>query len=358
MDLGSNRSSLDNECIDQKVLENNMRDDGKCDIDDKVQTEGKSSATGSPPSAATKGRRLKKWRRRVHRGLGKPANTNLDPSVLTGETRQRSNVSVSWKNAIDSEKNSTATGTGERRGDSNAIRNLGITDTLELNVSEQVQGRLVIGKKARGVEIEKEKSHSTMESDSQSSNFLSKQSTNGREANGCHDDADNNGKQFRKSDAEDVVAVSMLKLHSAQEALKREVQNLKDSGKDDPLFLDEEEEASNAEAEFEVISKSMEHLDQLKLMIARQRKLASQQVETMNRVENAETKAVQLKKQAVRLNKTCQEILDKEEAFKLKTRICRLCTCFSIQLMLFLLVVYLFVLQFYSHKLELLLVPT
>lgn len=219
---------------------------------------------------------------------------------------------------------------------------------------------------------------------------------NDREANDeneCDDDATNNEKQLGQNEAEseedsqdlaeknggnhvdeDVVAVSMMNFHSAQEALERE--KLKDVWKEEPSVPEEYiletqttlnqnglEEILKQRMEVEVqhiaLSKVMEagHVYQLELML-QHRKLASEQVETLKKVEDAENKALQLQRQTDRLKEACQEILDKEEALKLESRICRLTSCFSIQTILFLLFVYLFLLRFSSHNMELLLVPT
>ncbi|KAI3492935.1 hypothetical protein L1887_42430 [Cichorium endivia] len=288
---------------------------------------------GLLPQLATKGRGVKKWRR-VHRKIGKSADTNMNhnTAVVTNETRQRSNGSVLRKTDIareDTENSRSSTG------------------------RERHEMLPVVG----------------------GCNYESREAN---DENECDDDAANNEKQLGQNEAESEAEKNggnhvdedvMMNFHSAQEALEREVEKLKDVWKEEPSvpeeYILETQTTLNQNGLEEILKQTMEvevplskaNVHQLELML-QHRKLASEQVETLKKVEDAENKALQLQRQTERLKETCQEILDKEEALKLESRICRLISCFSIQTMLFLLFLYLFLLRFSSHNMELLLVPT
>lgn len=223
-----------------------------------------------------------------------------------------------------------------------------------------------------------------------------------------------NGENHAGSMDHDVLAVSMIKLQSAQEAIQREVQKLKDVGKEDLFFMDDsiqpsepsnlegweamlfEEfrscESSNifeiqtilkqnvvqgdlkteleeilkqrieVEVQYIAISEAIQqskagYVAQIELMV-QQKKLALEHMEVMKKLECAESKARELKREAEKLKVTCEEILEREEVLKVQSRVCRLTSCFIIQLILFVLVLYLCLLQFSSHHRKLVLVPT
>ncbi|KVH99211.1 hypothetical protein Ccrd_022550 [Cynara cardunculus var. scolymus] len=195
-------------------------------------------------------------------------------------------------------------------------------------------------------------------------------------ADNSWDVKEENGENHVGSMDHDVLAVSMVKLHSAQEAIEREVQKLKDVGKEDPLFLDDsiqpsepsnlegcearlfEEfqsgETSNTfetqtilkqnlvqgdlkteveeilkqrievEVQYIAISEAIQQLkagyiDQIELMV-QQKKLALEHMEVMKKLESAESKARELKREAEKLKVTCEEILEREEVLKEQNR--------------------------------------
>lgn len=139
-----------------------------------------------------------------------------------------------------------------------------------------------------------------------------------------------------------------------------EVHKLKDVGKNDFFEELETSETSNIfeqnvvhedlKTEVQSISKVIT-LDQVEIM-EQQKKLASEQMDLMNRLEVAESKTTELKKQSEKLKATSKEILDREEVWLARNSVCRLTSLFGIQLILFGLVVYLFLLQLSSHEKE------
>ncbi|KAK2971950.1 hypothetical protein RJ640_004970 [Escallonia rubra] len=329
-------------------------------IDSKLEksplTKGQSPVGGSPSTA--KGYGLKKWRRIkreavadggsnvdigkvLKRGLSNPQSGSSRANL---EMKQKSEGSVSSTNALlksrgavadggfamqgdiglvgglnfaadtDSEnsedrssKSSTAASAPRTRyeipaGDKNRTRNLsgkGLGSPVQRG--QQGKGRIETSKKHRGerVKIEKENSHSSMESDSRSSNFVFMQGNNSVTSNGRQsrrsatydgensDDAQGgeqhfdeqhlpgfrkNGAEFEDVSPEDLAAEpsweikeeecenhgssagrdplveSIITLQSAQEALEKEVEKLKEIGKEDVLF-DESVQASGLPSE-------------------------------------------------------------------------------------------------------------
>ncbi|KAK3024324.1 hypothetical protein RJ639_043006 [Escallonia herrerae] len=317
---------------------------------------GQSPVGGSPSTA--KGYGLKKWRR-IKREVVADGGSNVDigkvlkrglsnsqrgSSRANLEMKQKSEGSVSSTNALlksrgavadggfamqgdiglvgglnfaadtDSEnsedhssKSSTAASAPRTRyeipaGDKNWTRNLsgkGLGSPVQRG--QQGKGRIETSKKHRGerVKIEKENSHSSMESDSRSSNFVFMQgnnsvTSNGRQSrrsatyDGENSDDAQGGEQhfdeqhlpgFRKNRAEfedvsqedlaaepsweikeeesenhgssagrDPLVESIITLQSAQEALEKEVEKLKEIGKEDVLF-DESVQASGLPSE-------------------------------------------------------------------------------------------------------------
>lgn len=271
------------------------------------------------------------------------------------------------------------------------------------------KSRSVTNKKARGVRIKKENSISSVESDSRSSNFVFVEGSNGRRS--CRsgnydgdysDDARNGdrclneeGPNANEADSEEIshedlgaenswevkegkvddrvgsgdrddLAESVMPLHLAQEALEREVQKLRDVGKEDPLSTDtkisdlesilnfgnmkiEHEEILKqriaAEVEFLVISNTIQNLkttgykDQINHTV--QQKIVPVSVSVPVSVPEKVPKEVKVEDES-------------ETARKLRKRVCRYAFWFVIQLVLFLVVVYLLVLQFSSQNMEVL----
>ncbi|KAI3686122.1 hypothetical protein L1987_79794 [Smallanthus sonchifolius] len=152
------------------------------------------------------------------------------------------------------------------------------------------------------IKIDKENLHSAMEIGSPSSSC-----TQGAKSvmNYETDDAQNDDNQFSKNgaDSEDVLAVSMIKLYSAQDAFQIELQKLKDVGKTD------HESA---------MLKAIEYLKvQIEVMVE-EKKVLSEQMLLMKKLEDAEVKAIGLKMQAEKLKVTCEDILEKEQVWEVR----------------------------------------
>lgn len=89
------------------------------------------------------------------------------------------------------------------------------------------------------------------------------------------------------------------------------------------------------------ISKAFEYfMVQVDLMMEH-KKVLLEQMEMMKKVEDAEVKAVGLKMQAEQLKVICEEILLKEEVWEVRNMVCWLTSLFCVQLILFVLVVFL-----------------
>lgn len=189
------------------------------------------AAVKSTPSPTTKGYGLKKWRR-IKREVKKDGDSNIDTSKLiverdlssssknsakavrySGGTSQQSNefarnqvligssvavhgsafmAGADLENSEDrSSKSSTAASASNPRNKKPAVeyagnRNLVNLSQYNLGTSVQRKDWTESSKKPRGerVKIEKENSHSSMESDSRSSNFVFMQGTSSLKSNG------------------------------------------------------------------------------------------------------------------------------------------------------------------------------
>ncbi|KAI3510161.1 hypothetical protein L1887_25692 [Cichorium endivia] len=265
-------------------------------------------------------------------------------------------------------------------------------------------------KKARGFKLKKENSISSMESDSRSSNFVFTQGSNSVTSNGRNngrlvnyeedysDDAQNGDRQTQiplknEADSEDVshedlaaenswevkeekvdragdndsLVDSIIPLHLAQEALEREVQKLKDVGKEDTLSSDASFKSSNIKIEEARVMIELKNakISQLESMLnygdiktdyeelLKQRITAeleylviSKTIQDLKKghIDQINNLMVQQKKLAV------QEEVQLEEAWELKNRAWRYGLCFMIQMVLLVVVVYVFVLQFSSQN--------
>ncbi|KAL4554638.1 hypothetical protein LXL04_037236 [Taraxacum kok-saghyz] len=248
-------------------------------------------------------------------------------------------------------------------------------------------------KKARGgVKLKKENSISSMESDSRSSNFIFTQGSNSVTSNGrkngrlvnyeeedYSDDAQNGEVQtqtvFNKNeaDSEDVsheekvngdhdrLVDPIIPLHLAQEALEREVQKLRDVGKEDTLSSDYSFKSTTIKIEearvmielknakiFELES-ILNFNDYEELLIRRisaeleylviSKTIQSLKLGHMDKLDQIDNLKVQQKKLKVQDDEQVQ-------LWKVKNMACRYGLCFVIQLVLVLVVVYMFVLQF------------
>lgn len=327
----------------------------------KVQSSpGVSNSIGSTPQAM-KGYGLKKWRR-IRREANKEGGSNVDsnkigkrvlpnsnqnsrnPMPHYAEMKQKSEGSVSSTNAVvkspgiaddgfysglvpgpifaagreDSEnsedrssKSSTEASAPRSRydipvggyaGENNRMRSLNGNNSGNLAVQwgQQGKNRTETSKKPRGeqVKIEKENSHSSMESDSRSSNFVFMQgansmTSNGRQSRSANYDGENSDEAqggelgeklqtgFRKILAEfedvsqdylaaeltgeskgensenhgssadrDPLVESITTLQSAQEALEKELQKLREIGKVDIFLFKDLVQDSSLPSEF------------------------------------------------------------------------------------------------------------
>lgn len=299
------------------------------------------------------------------------------------------------------------------------------------------KGRAETGKKARGerVKIEKENSHSSVESDSRSSNFVFVQGTYsvnngvrnegtneydgengdevqgiGKQVNDGHEGGygEDGGEGFEGLSPEDVVAdsswvdkdersenhgplrdkdplaESIHALQSAQEALEEEVLKFKEIGNDvsvdGPLsdYTDVEQKLQEisgegsqsssqvlqpkvvetgmrdvvteledlfkqkveAEVEYLAISRTVQELrvaavDQI-TVLEDYKALASKQAQIIHKLGDAESKAALLKKEAEKLEKSCDEIANVEELLRLQRRVGKYGSCFAAQVVILL----------------------
>ncbi|KAK4439629.1 WPP domain-interacting protein 2 [Sesamum alatum] len=307
--------------------------------------------------------------------------------------------------------------------------------------SQQGKGRIESTKKARGerVKIEKENSHSSLESDSRSSNFVFMQGTyftnngtqnerpkdydgeNGDEVQGSEQDNDGHRGVYGRRDGEDgceesspedVVAdsssevkeersenhgssrdqdpliESIFALQSALEALEKELVKIKEISKDISVddsvsdlhtqFIDGEQklqemssdrsvpqscspalqsdvvETANrdveteledlfkqkieAEVEYLAISRMVQKLQAAAgnhiTVLEEQKALVSEQTQILNKLGDAENKALMLKKQAEKLENFCEDIASADETVELQQRVCKYSSCFFLQLVL------------------------
>ncbi|GKB73146.1 hypothetical protein Tco_0934558 [Tanacetum coccineum] len=132
--------------------------------------------------------------------------------------------------------------------------------------------------------------------------------------------------------------------------------------KDDPLFSDDSiDESSNIlKPQTTINNQSAFVLEDLKTEVDEMIKLkvnlevqyiaiSSQHMETMNRLEIAERKAIELRKQYDKLKMTCDKILDSEDGCNVRNSLCKSTSMFGIQLILLGLVLYLVVQKIFSH---------
>ncbi|KAI7734436.1 hypothetical protein M8C21_004085, partial [Ambrosia artemisiifolia] len=146
-------------------------------------------------------------------------------------------------------------------------------------------------------------------------------------------DDDENIISQHEAEYEDVFTVSMMKLYSAQDAFQIELQKLKDVGKEDheiktrlnqnitvgdlKMELDElMKQKLEVEVQHIAISKAIKHWKVRAELMEEQKKVLSEQMEMMKKVEDAESKAIELRMQAEKLQVTCEEILDKEQVWE------------------------------------------
>ncbi|KAF5732468.1 WPP domain-interacting protein 1-like [Tripterygium wilfordii] len=109
-----------------------------------------------------------------------------------------------------------------------------------------------------------------------------------------------------------------------------------------------------AEIEYLTITSAVKKLraaagDQL-MLFEKQESLAGEQEQMLNKLGEAESKATMLKKQAEELEKSCEDIRGTEEVLNMQMRVCRVSSCFLIQLMLLLVAFWVLVLQLVPHS--------
>ncbi|KAK1440159.1 hypothetical protein QVD17_05984 [Tagetes erecta] len=456
-----------------------VNDNGNCDakLTKDVEVEGtvgkgeilSGGSVGLSPSPATKGRGLKKWRRR-HRESGKETNNSIDSNRKRGMTalpagmKQRSEGSGSSTNAMSNvlgnalDHISLYGNLSPRKGvdsDNSEDRNsrsstaasaprvihevpvLGLGFSLSaknsgvlVQGSDQREKDRTVTKKHRGGggRIKKENSISSMESDSRSSNFVFLQAANSMTSNGKlngsagnyeEDDSDDarNGDasnylsqtKFSKNEDDyenvshedlagkkswevkedkiddhvesgdpDALVESFIPLHLAQEALEREVQNLRDVGKEDIVSSDDWNQCYS-----HLQSKLEEAFVMLELKNTKIAELESTLDSTKIKTEYEEllTKRIAAEVEYLVISNTVQNlkacppidltveqknvcatasvttpVQELEDAKILKNKVWRYAWCFMIESILLLVVLCIFVLKFSSKSVEV--IPT
>lgn len=100
-----------------------------------------------------------------------------------------------------------------------------------------------------------------------------------------------------------------------------------------------------AEIEYLAISRAIEKLKCGSIVIDDQKNLADEQVQMMNRLREAESKATTLKKRAEGLEKYCGDVMETEEILTTRGEVFKVSSCAFLQLILLILVLWLLVLQ-------------
>ncbi|CAI9772801.1 unnamed protein product [Fraxinus pennsylvanica] len=250
---------------------------------------------------------------------------------------------------------------------------------------QQRKGHMDTSKKAREdrAKIEKENSHSSVESDSRSPNFSFMKGTYSAISNGMQNgssvdyDAENGDdpslevKEERSENSgsaadHDSLVESLSALQSAREALKREVKKFREIGKEDfhvdDSIQDLPSEYTSTEAALEdlfkrrieaeveyfitsrMIQKSKIVVD-VQSLLEKQKTLASKQAQMLNRLEDAENKAATLNKEAENLENYCEDIVSAVENTTLQKRVWKYIACFFLQLVMLIIIMGLFILQ-------------
>lgn len=303
--------------------------------------------------------------------------------------------------------------------DKNVMTNVGGKYSGVLVENDQKEKNRSVTKKARGVRIKKENSISSMESDSRSSNFVFAQGSNsmtsngrrnGRSGNYEEDDSDDDARNgdgrineedqtvFSKNeaDSEDVsredlagenswevkkeeevddhVVESIVPLHLAQEALEREVQKLRNVGKEDTSgssFVDEELQSpdnvshlhNKLEEAFIMLELKNAKISQLesalsfKEIITEHEELMTQRIAAeleylviSKTIQNLKAGPIDQKKMHI------EDASETKDVWELKNTVRRYAYCVVFQLVLLLLVLYMFVSKFLSKNVEV--IPT
>ncbi|KAL8469544.1 hypothetical protein ACS0TY_032401 [Phlomoides rotata] len=388
-------------------------------------------------------------------GLGSPFAAGTDSENSEGQSSKSSTAASAPRI-----KNEIPMFMGSPR-DKSMMRSLsGKILAHNMQRGRQEKGWTESTKKARGerVKIEKENSHSSLESDSRSSNFVfmqgtypvnngmpnerpndydegdsdevlgSRQQINdgyGKDGEGGYGDSSpvaGSSSKIREKRTENHCSIteqdpldeSISALHSAQEALEKEVLKFKEIGNSASVdgsisdlcaeFTDEEQilhkrrgeqsqggegfqsfsrtsqsevvETANegaiteledlfkqkveAEVEFLAISRAVQKLrvaagDHI-TVLEEQKALASEQTQILDKLGEAENKAAVLQKDANKLEKICEDIASADELLKLQKRVGKYRSCFLMQLVLFVVILAIFASRFSSDHIEI--VPT
>ncbi|KAF5728509.1 WPP domain-interacting protein 1-like [Tripterygium wilfordii] len=86
------------------------------------------------------------------------------------------------------------------------------------------------------------------------------------------------------------------------------------------------------------------------MLFEKQETLAGEQAQMLNKLEEAESKATMLKKQAEELEKSCEDIRGTEKVLDMQMRVCKVSSCFLLQLMLLLVAFWVLVLRLAPHS--------
>ncbi|KAD3067271.1 hypothetical protein R6Q59_018649 [Mikania micrantha] len=464
-----------------------VKDNGKCDAENsdtkitnttEVEVDGTIGKTGIlpvgslglSPSPTTKGRGLRKWRR-IHRQSGMETNYNFDSNRKRGmpvlpvgmkhsegsssSTNAMSNVldhisgygdlssrkgpdfssRADSENSEDQNSRSSTAASASRGNHEFPVVDLGFNligknaGVLVQPGDQQEKGQNLT-KKPRGVQIIKENSISSMDSDSRSSNFVFLQAANSMRSNGRSNgrsgnydadesDDDRNGDilnhvaktPFSKNGADnenvsleealagenswevkeektdddhlgsgdlDPLVDTIIPLQLAQEALKREVQKLKDVGKEDMLSTDDWAQPPLESNEAHLVSKLEKAFNMLELKNIKISELEStlNSTKIINEYEELLTRRIAAEVEYLVISKTIQNLKadqthltteqknvsvtatapELEDAKKMKNRVRRYVICSIIQSVLLLVVLYIFVLKFSSKIVEV--IPT
>ncbi|XP_024959095.1 uncharacterized protein LOC112500062 isoform X2 [Cynara cardunculus var. scolymus] len=221
---------------------------------------------------------------------------------------------------------------------------------------QQRNGLIGTSKKARGFKMEMENSYSSMGSDSRSSNFVFVQGTNSiasKDVSQEEVEAENSwevkeeNKHDGSVDLDDAVAKSLTGLDSVQEKLIREVQKLKEVGKDDSKISELEFTLGSEEVnmKLEDLLKKIIQVDVERVVLITTSERNWHEIKLILRQKDIEASA---KKEALN-----SKMETREDVKKLRNRVCKFTSCVMFQFILLLVTLYL---QFSSHNMEI--VPT
>ncbi|KAK1417971.1 hypothetical protein QVD17_27107 [Tagetes erecta] len=363
----------------------------KSNVEDEIKIGGSSSP------ALSKRQGLRKWRRIPRDLVKKPGYEDGDRTAV-----KTAAVNVNSDSGVEAVFDAAARirhEVGHFNGGS-----LSLTDDHERN------GGVVPGKKARGLRIQNEKSNSTLGSESQSFESVFLQGGNASVSNGRKSDmfgkhdaessddagfadnkhlndearivlmksdaesddvslaaADNIGKQEGSVDLDPLVE-SVKRLHFAQTGFEREVQKLRDVEKADLLTFDdplheilELKDAKILKLESILNSGDVKTKLEDRLMNIIQTEVeyavitAATKVLTEGVLNEVEADDLQQTDVSSHAKEQDEKLETKEDLKQLQNRVCKFTSCFIIMLILLLVTFYL---QFFTQNVEVVLVPT